>query len=210
MTMKTLAIVVVVAVPLGSAIAYYALRGSLDATAPPEEAERSATVMTPPAADRPATPVPELDIEGEPVSARQPELATDEQIRAATIPLERALAGLEEVKLRVPFPPNDGFRDTLRQFVAETDDPDWAPATEAHILGQISQATGLSAGGVEVDCRRTLCRILLTRPVSGANARYNGLNELVASFGLEPVMMMALADETGTPINFAYVRRGGP
>jgi hypothetical protein len=120
------------------------------------------------------------------------------------------LARLEEVKLRVQFPPNTEFRDTLLRFVAETEDPDWAPATEAHILGQISQATGLSAGGVDVDCRTTLCRILLTRPVSAPDARYNGFDELVASFGLQAVMMMALPDETGTPINFAYVRRGEP
>jgi hypothetical protein len=63
---------------------------------------------------------------------------------------------------------------------------------------------------VDVDCRTTLCRILLTRPASTPDARYNGFHELVASFGLEGAFMMAVPDETGTPINLAYVRRGEP
>jgi hypothetical protein len=208
MTSRTLTIAVVAATALGVAVAYYAVRGDRDSTGASENTDRSATLATPPATDRSAS-VPAPNAEGDPVAARWPE-PTDELIRAATIPLERALAGLEEVKLRMQIPPNDEFRATLLQFVAEPEDPDWAPATEAHILRQIAEATGLSASGVDVDCRTTLCRVLLTRPVSSPDARYNGLTELVDSFGLTAVMMIAMPDETGTPINFAYVRRGEP
>ena len=89
----------------------------------------------------------------------------------------------------------------------ERDDPNWSAATETRIFTEISQATGLSAGDVQVDCRATMCRVLLTKPVSAPNPRYPGFNDLVDSFGLETVCLLALPDETGTPVNFAYVRR---
>ena len=210
MITRTLAAAVVVATALGVAFAYFGARGGLDAAAPHDDGERSVALVTPPVVDRAATHALERDGDRDAVATRQPTAATDEQIRAATIPLERAMAGFEQVKLRMQLEPTALFRDTVLQFVAETDDPEWAPATEAHILGQIAQATGLSAGNVQVDCRTTLCRVLLTRPVSAPNSRYDGWTELVASFGLEGVLLLAMPDETGTPINLAYVRRGAP
>ena len=113
---------------------------------------------------------------------------------------------MEEVK-KLPLRPIPEFADTLRQFAVESDDPDWSAATETRIFSEISQATGLSAGDIQVDCRTTMCRVLLTKPVSSPNPRYPGFNELVDSFGLETVWLLALPDENGTPINFAYVRR---
>src|SRR5262245_25116653 len=132
----------------------------------------------------------------------------DERVRSFTTPVERALAGMEDVKLKVSFEPIPEFKETLRQFAAEADDPDWSQATEARIFSEISQATGLSAVDIQADCRATMCRVLLTKPVSSPNPRYRSFNELVDSFGLKTLWIMALPDENGTPINFAYIRRG--
>lgn len=204
---------------LGLAAAYFAVReresaggadGPSGATA---ETRHDAASVTEPAEDR-ATSLPDRspdravapDAPAE--SERQPTLATDEQIRTATIPLERALGGIEESELKIPVPPVAEFGDTLRQFAAETDDPSWSAATETRIFSEISQATGLAAGDIQVDCRTTLCRVLLTRPVSAPNARYRSFNELVDSFGLETAWIFAMPDENGTLVSVAYVRRG--
>lgn len=141
-------------------------------------------------------------------TARERRQTVEEQIRSFTIPLERGIAGMEEVK-KLPLPPIPEFADTLRQFAAEVDDPNWSVATETHIFSEISQATGLSAGDIQVDCRTTMCRVLLTKPASTPSPRYPGFNDLVDSFGLETVWLLALPDENGTPVNFAYVRRPG-
>lgn len=135
--------------------------------------------------------------------------ALDERIRSFTIPVERALAGMEDSPLKVPMGPIPEFKETLRQFAAESDDPEWSAATETRILSEISQATGLSAGNVQVDCRTTMCRVLLTGPSSLPSPRYRSFNELVDSFGLETIWVLAIPDENGTPVNFAYVRRSG-
>lgn len=132
--------------------------------------------------------------------------ALDERIRAFTIPVERALAGMED-SLKTPMGPIPEFGETLRRFAAQSDDPDWSVATETRILSEISEATGLTAGDVQVDCRTTMCRVLLTGPSSLPSPRYRGFNELVDSFGLEPISVVAIPDENGTPVNFAYIER---
>jgi hypothetical protein len=81
-------------------------------------------------------------------------------------------------------------------------------ATETRIFSEISQATGLSAADIQVDCRTTMCRVLLTKPSSSPNPRYRSFNELVDSFGLKTLWILAMPDENGTPVNFAYVERG--
>jgi len=135
--------------------------------------------------------------------------ALDERIRSFTIPVERALAGMEDLDSKVSIPPIPEFKETLRQFAAERDDPSWSVATETRIFSEISQATGLSVGDIQVDCRTTMCRVLLTRPSSSPSPRYQSFNELVDSFGLKPISILAIPDENGTPVNFAYVQRGG-
>jgi hypothetical protein len=131
----------------------------------------------------------------------------DEQIRSFTIPIERAVAGMENVGWKIPLPPIPEFKETLGQFAVENDDPNWSLAMEMRILSEIAQATGLSAGNINVDCRATMCRVLLTKPGSAPNARYGSFNELVDSFGLKTIWMLVVPDENGTPINFAYIQR---
>lgn len=132
----------------------------------------------------------------------------DEQIRSFTTPVERAVAGMEDVGWKIPLPPIPEFKETLGQFAVESDDPNWSAAMETRILSEIAQATGLSAGDINVDCRATMCRVLLTKPASAPNARYSSFNELVDSFGLKTIWILAVPDENGMPINFAYIQRG--
>ena len=153
---------------------------------------------------------PEKRIEGSPQQPR-PLDDVDERIRAFTTPVERALAGMEDVTLKIPLTASPEFMETLRQFAAENDDPNWSATTESRIFSEIAQATGLRAGAIQVDCRTTMCRVLLTNPGSAPNPRYSSFNALVASFGLEELWVLAMPDENGTPINFAYISRGeGP
>ena len=134
----------------------------------------------------------------------------DQAVAAVTTPAERAVGGIGDLKapLKVSVPTIPEFGQTLRQFAAERSDPSWSAATEARILREISQATGLSAGDVQVGCRTTLCRVLLTNPQFVPNARYRAFNELVASFGLKELWSFALPDENGTMFSVAYVQRG--
>ncbi len=199
-----------VAVVAGVVVAagYYGQReneslGTIQRSDPTGEVRRDGAPLTEPV-EQPATAdQAEAQVEA---TARERQQTVEEQIRSFTIPLERGIAGMEEVK-KLPLPPIPEFADTLRQFAAEVDDPNWSVATETHIFSEISQATGLSAGDIQVDCRTTMCRVLLTKPASTPNPRYRGFNDLVDSFGLETVWLLALPDENGTPVNFAYVRR---
>jgi hypothetical protein len=54
-----------------------------------------------------------------------------------------------------------------REFLAENVDTAWAPAAEARILGKIAEEPGLKLVSLQVECRTTLCRLLVTMPTSG-------------------------------------------
>jgi hypothetical protein len=114
---------------------------------------------------------------------------------------------MEDLDLKMSVGPIPEFKETLRQFALESDDSDWSTATETRIFSEISQATGLSAADIQVDCRTTMCRVLM-KPSSSPNARYRSFNELVDSFGLKTLWILAVPDESGTPVNFAYIQRG--
>jgi len=179
-----------------------------------QETRRDATPITEPV-DQPATEASFVDQseapaedQGEAAGEQQQLDAVEERIRSFTIPVERALAGIEDVDLKISLPPSPEFKETLRQFAMESDDPNWSVTTETRIFSEISQATGLTAGAIEVDCRTTMCRVLLTNPASAPNPRYSGFNDLVASFGLKEIWLLAIPDENGRPVNFAYIQRG--
>jgi len=177
----------------------------------PTQAARNGDAPTAPAHEAVSTPPRREDSAAEQRSPTVPEQAQlrdlDEQIRSFTIPLERAVAGMEELPLKLSIGPIPEFKETLRQFAAEGEDPAWSAAMETRIFSEISQATGLSVGDIQVDCRTTMCRVLLTKPSSAPNARYRGFNELIDSFGLKTKWILAVPDENGTPINFAYLQR---
>jgi hypothetical protein len=179
------------------------------------EIRRDGTPITEPVV-QPAAEASSADQSEEPAESRgeatsgaqQPLDAVDQRIRSFTIPTERALAGMEDVDLKISLPPIPEFKETLRQFATESDDPNWSATTETRIFSEISRATELSAGAINVDCRTTMCRVLLTNPSSSPNPRYRSFNELIDSFGLKTVWILAVPDENGTPINFAYIQRG--
>jgi hypothetical protein len=121
---------------------------------------------------------------------------------------------LEELRL----PPVPELLATEREFNSESVDPEWAGRTEAYILGEIAQLTGLELVGLHVECRTTLCRLRLAEPAqapaaspAAASPRPGGappFDELVRKFGLEPLWVMKVADRSGTPTSLAYLRRG--
>jgi hypothetical protein len=108
------------------------------------------------------------------------------------------------------LPPIPEFAQTVRDFASQLDDAAWSETTESHIFGQISQATGLGASDIQVDCRTTMCRVRLSNPVSTQNPRYRSLNELVDTFGLETLSLWGGPDGNGNPVNLVYLRRSGP
>jgi len=178
---------------------------------PKIQRDRPPVAMPQPAAEPLSSEQRDETVERQPQATsaeRQPSTDLDERIRSFTIPLERAVAGMDDLKLKVNLRPIPEFKQTLGQFALETDDPAWSTATETRILSEISQATGLRAGDIHVDCRTTLCRVLLTNPASAPTARYRSFNELVDSFGLKTLWILAVPDENGNPVNFAYLQRG--
>jgi hypothetical protein len=108
------------------------------------------------------------------------------------------------------LPPIPEFERTVRDFASQLDDAPWSESTESYIFGQMSQATGLGASDIQVDCRSTLCRVRISNPVSTLNPRYRSLNELVDTFGLETLSLWAGPDGNGNPVNLIYLRRRGP
>jgi hypothetical protein len=215
-TRGRLLLAVALAAGLVFAAAYYASQEfGIGRSGSTRETRRDGTPITEPV-DQPATEAlfadqseePAED-QGEATAGEQQQLgAVEERIRSFTIPVERALAGMEDLDLRVSIPPIPEFKETLRQFAAESDDPNWSVTTETRIFSEISQATGLGAGDIQVDCRTTMCRVLLTNPSSSPNPRYRSFNELIDSFGLKTVWLLAIPDENGTPVSFAYIQRG--
>ena len=139
------------------------------------------------------------------VSGREQQQGVQEAIPERTVlpPMTQVLQDLELL------PPIPEFAEAVRDFASQTDDAPWSEATESHIFGQISQATGLGASDVQVDCRTTMCRVQLSNPVSTLNPRYRSLNELVDTFGLETLWLWAAPDSNGNPINLVYLQRGG-
>jgi hypothetical protein len=112
---------------------------------------------------------------------------------------------LQDIELLPPIPE---FAEAARDFASQTNDPPWSEATESHIFDAISQATGLGASDIQVDCRTTMCRVQLSNPASSLNSRYGSVNEFVDTFGLETAWLWAGLDSNSNPINLVYLRRG--
>jgi hypothetical protein len=106
------------------------------------------------------------------------------------------------------IPPIPELLETERQFAAESVDPLWSQRMEGHILGEISQLTGLELVGLQVECKTTLCRLQLVEPdLAKASSPYKSFPELVATFGLETRWVMSVVDRYGTPTSLAYLGR---
>jgi hypothetical protein len=103
--------------------------------------------------------------------------------------------------------PDSDFEEGLRMFAAERRDPDWAQATEAHILDVISRAAGLTVADVQVDCRSVTCRVRMTNADFAPNGRCAGFLELIDALSLKPVWeLTGMHDTFGNRISFAYLR----
>jgi hypothetical protein len=119
----------------------------------------------------------------------------------ATTPAIRSVTSLDS--LGITTPPIPEFRRTEQAFASEDADPAWSPVAEAHILGDISQATGLQALDIQVDCRTSMCRVQMLQP----RFPQGSFEDLVHSMGLEPVWVFNLVGRNGTPVTLAYLKR---
>ena len=134
-------------------------------------------------------------------NVRDEEPALADSAPPATTPATRSVTSLDS--LGVTTPPIPEFRQTEQAFASEDADPAWSPVAEAHILGDISQATGLQALDIQVDCRTSMCRVQMLQP----QFPQGSFEDLVHSMGLEPVWVFNLVGRNGTPVTLAYLKR---
>ena len=109
---------------------------------------------------------------------------------------------LEELRL----PPVPEILETERAFAAEAVDPRWSAETEAHILGEIAQVTGLKLVTLQVECKTTLCRLHVAQ-----QELRNGpspILEIVARLGMKTRWVVSTQDRNGVPASLAYLERG--
>jgi hypothetical protein len=103
----------------------------------------------------------------------------------------------------LPHAPNDPL--TL-SFAAESKDPSWSDFMEAQILGAISRLSGLSLVTIDVECRRTLCRVQSAFPSTDARARQRILG-VASTLGLAPRPVVAVSNKSGNVVFLAYFGR---
>ncbi len=152
-----------------------------------------------------------------PLDEQQPpsERAAESLAPTYTTPRE-----VDELKLRYPH-----FNPVLEAAEAalaiENRDPIWSPAMEARILGEISQkALGLEINNVQVECRATLCRVVVVFPHTLLQKRFGVVPAGTVWNGKQPVNFFLEAldlefrqpipgglDAYGTPIVVGYVER---
>jgi len=133
------------------------------------------------------------------------------------VPATPMTQALEELQL----PPVPELLETERAFAAESVDPLWSTATEARILGQISEIAGLKLASLNVECRTTLCRLQFVEPGTvpdrpsvtfpapdRAASNRPSITDLVRATGLKGRWVIAVRDRNGTPVSLAYLERG--
>jgi hypothetical protein len=164
-------------------------------TAPAARAADAETPAPPPAAapsaetaESPAPSVGRAPLPGETPSTPMTNLFTD---------------------LQREVPPNLAAGE--REFAAEPIDAAWAPGAEAGVLAKFAQMPGLKLIDLQVECRSTMCRVLLTQPTGGAagDGGPRSFNILLDSIDLEPRWMIMLGDRGNTNKSVAYLWREG-
>jgi hypothetical protein len=108
------------------------------------------------------------------------------------------------------FPP--GLVEGERAFAAEPIDGSWAPGAEATLLAKFAQMPGLELIDLDVECRSTMCRFVLTQPTGPARAGSpDPWAILRQELGMKPRWMMSIVDRPGAPSSksIAYLWREG-
>jgi hypothetical protein len=158
--------------------------------------------------------------EGRASAPEQQRVVQEARVVASVAPQTAILREVEELKLRHPR-----FAGVIARSEAElgieNKDPLWSAAMESRILSEVSQkALGLGITGLQVDCRTTLCRVLMLFPESLAQKQFGVVPKETAWTGQQPVgfFMEALdlelrqpvvagLDGYGTPMVIGYVAR---
>jgi hypothetical protein len=108
------------------------------------------------------------------------------------------------------FPP--GLVEGEREFAAEPIDATWAPGAEATLLAKFAQMPGLKLIDLQVECRSTMCRFVLTQPTGPAlEGSPDPWAILRQELGMKPRWMMSVVDRPGAPSSksIAYLWREG-
>jgi hypothetical protein len=82
------------------------------------------------------------------------------------------------------MPLDPGSIRTAKKFESESKDPTWSDTANALILSKLSRMNYLKALYIEVDCRTTMCRILIV-PARVPPPQWE-LGEIVYKLGLSP------------------------
>lgn len=140
---------------------------------------------------------------------------------AVLLPNQLPATPMSEALEDLQMPPIPELLETEQEFAAQSRDPVWSTATEAHVLGQIAGIQGLALASLNVECRTTLCRLQLVLPgtVPGlpsaifpgpklAAPGSSGIVEIVNSTGLKARWSVAVRDRYGAPVSLAYLARG--
>jgi hypothetical protein len=108
--------------------------------------------------------------------------------------------------------PRPGVVEGEREFAAEPVDSTWAPGAEAGLLAKFAAMPGLELVDLQVECRSTMCRLLVTQPAGpraqGAPPSFSILRD---DIGLTPRWMMSVMASPGSPTSksIAYLWREG-
>jgi hypothetical protein len=94
------------------------------------------------------------------------------------------------------------------RFALQIRDPAWADSAESGIVGLLSQIPDIGLMTIEVECRKSLCRLRLLFP-SGAHTTYalRQIHRLSKSAGLGPVASDTGREADGLPLLRVFLRR---
>jgi hypothetical protein len=104
-------------------------------------------------------------------------------------------------------PPEQMLRGE-REFLAESVDTTWAPAAEAAVLANLAAQPGLKLISIQVECRTTQCRALLSLPATATSAG-TGMPQLLAALGMKVRLVVAVPQSSNTVSVIAYLIRLG-
>lgn len=173
----------------------------------------------------PAALVTELEVpERQPSSANErpdergasvviPATAPSEPKPEANLPTAPVVTPLMEIFARAGREPPARLVTVEREFLVESVDAAWASVTEAGILAKIAEESGLKLLNLQVECRTTQCRLLLTVPQGAPDepptAGDTPLPEFLAGFGMSPHSMIMLPQGSNALNVVAYLLRPG-
>jgi hypothetical protein len=142
-----------------------------------------------------------------------PEPPTREPTPAQTTAPSEVSEQARQVAPPIPAPP-----DWAANFAAESIDREWAPRAETQIVSRFAEQPGLRMLALQVECRTTMCKVLLTQPVSWVGeppvdllktSEMQPPMDLLKTSGMQLLSLNALNSQPSMLTSVAYVARPG-